>query len=31
MDQALEKEFGKQDPGSSNILVVSDFSKGADY
>jgi hypothetical protein len=31
MDQVLEKEFGEQNPSSSNILVVSDFSKGAGY
>jgi hypothetical protein len=31
MDQVLEREFRKQDPSSNNILVVSDFSKGAGY
>jgi hypothetical protein len=31
MDQVLEKEFKEQDPGSSSMLVVSDFSKGAGY
>jgi hypothetical protein len=31
MDQALEKEFGEQGPGSSSILIVSDFSEGAGY
>jgi hypothetical protein len=31
MDQVLEKEFREQGPGNSNILVVSDFSKGTGY
>jgi hypothetical protein len=31
MDQILEKEFKEQDSGSSNILIVSDFSKGIGY
>jgi hypothetical protein len=31
MDQVLEKEFGEQDPGNSNILVVSDFFEGMGY
>jgi hypothetical protein len=31
MDQVLEKEFGEQGPGSSNMLIVSDFFEGAGY
>jgi hypothetical protein len=30
-DQALEREFREQGPGSSSVLVVLDFSKGAGY
>jgi hypothetical protein len=31
MDQVLEREFGEQGPGNSNILVVSDFSESMGY
>jgi hypothetical protein len=31
MDQVLEREFKEQDPGSSSILIVLDFSKSAGY
>jgi hypothetical protein len=31
MDQVLEREFKEQDPSNNNMLVVSDFFKGAGY